>query len=266
MHHVNVLTHLRTLVVLFGAFTICCGLVTQMLARALGHAHQLGPAMLDLGSVRIYAPFSYLSWSFAWAPVAPSLLVLSIWLALVCALAAYALAIVVAKLEPIALADPSPWRDLAGWGDMRHCGLLRDEGLALGAVRRHGLARPQIIRSDAAMCVFVGDPRYSDDAVRAALTSWRGTLVLVDARGDLADRLGRADVLRFAPGRSDTLSFNPLLAIRGGAHAPPGCGPPLRRTSARRGRHRRLCAADARSASPRTRRRAYAGHAASPLD
>lgn len=43
--------------------------------------------------------------------------------------------------------------------------------------------------------------------------------MLVDARGHLSQRLGRGDVLRFAPGRSDGISINPLLAIRGGLHA-----------------------------------------------
>src|SRR5690606_16738158 len=109
----------------------CCGLVTQMLARALGYTAALGPPLLDLGSLRLYAPFSFLSWSVSWAPVAPSMLLLSIGLALVCALAAYALAIVFAKLEPIALTEPSPWRGLASWRELRHYGLLRDEGLAL---------------------------------------------------------------------------------------------------------------------------------------
>lgn len=212
--------HLRTIAVAVGAFTLCCGLVTQMLARALGYAPELGPALIDMGGVRLYTPFSFLGWTLAWAPIAPSLFVLALCLALVCALAAYAAAIVVARLEPIALADSSPWRDLAAWREIGHYGLLRDGGLALGAVRRHALAKHQIVRSDADTCVFLGKPEHTDDAFLAALASWRGTLVLVDARGRrLAERLGRDGVLRFAPGRNDTLCINPLLAIRGGLHA-----------------------------------------------
>ncbi|UPT63823.1 MAG: hypothetical protein M0D54_04550 [Hyphomonadaceae bacterium JAD_PAG50586_4] len=213
------LTHLRTIMIAASAFTFCCGLVTQMMARALGYDAALGPPLLDLGSLRFYAPFSFLKWSLAWASVAPSLLVLSLCLVLVCALAAYAVAIVFAKLEPIALAEPSPWRDLASWRELGHYGLLRDEGLALGAVRRHAWAKYRTVRSNARACAFVGQSQHTDDAVLAALRSWAGSLVLVDARGTLAERLGRKDVLRFAPGRCDAISINPLLALRTGLQA-----------------------------------------------
>lgn len=213
------LTHLRTIVIAFSAFTFCCGLVTQMLARALAFAPELGPPLLDLGGLGLYAPFSFLTWSFTWTTAAPSLLVLSLSLTLVCLLAAYAVAIVCATLQPIALAEPSPWRDLASWRELSHCGLLRDTGLALGAVRRHSLARPSIIRSNSKHVVFLGDPRCTDEAVLAALGSWPGHLLLVSATCSLTERLGRSDVLRFAPGLPDTLSINPLLMLRGGPHA-----------------------------------------------
>lgn len=213
------LTHLRTIAIASSAFTICCGLVTQMLACALGYAATLGPPLLDLGSLRLYAPFSFLSWSVAWTSVAPSLLFVSLGLALVCALAAYAVAIVFAKLEPIELAETLPWRDLASWRELGNYGLLRADGLALGAVRRHAWAKYRTLRSDAGACVFLGRSEHTDDAVLAALTSWPGTLMLVDARGYLSERLAREEVLHFAPGRSDGISINPLLAIRDEIHA-----------------------------------------------
>jgi len=212
-------THLRTIAVAACAFTLCCGLVTQILARALSYASELGPGLVDLGDFRLYGPFSFLGWTLIWAPIAPTLFVLALCVALVCALAAYAVAIVFAKLEPIALAEPPPWRDLASWREIGHYGLLRDEGLALGAVRHHPWANHRTVRCEASACALIGKPEHTDDAVLAALASWRGTLVLVDARGHLAEKLGREDVFRFAPGRSDALSINPLLAIRGGLHA-----------------------------------------------
>ena len=213
------LTHLRTMAITIGAFALCCGLVTQMLARALGYAPELGPALMDLGSLRLYAPFAFLGWTLAWAPAAPSLLVLALCMACVCALAAYAVAIVVARVEPIALSERSPWRDLATWRELGHRGLLRDVGLALGAVRRHPWSKHRIVRSDARALAFLGQSEHTDEAVLAALQSWPGTMVLVTARGSLAERLGREGVSRFAPGRGDALSVNPMLAIRGGPHA-----------------------------------------------
>ena len=202
-----------------GAFALCCGLVTQLMARALGYAPELGPALMDLGGLRLYAPFAFLGWTLAWAPAAPSLLVLALCMACVCALAAYAMAILGARLEPIVLSEPSPWRDLATWRELGHRGLLRDEGLALGAVRRHPWLKHKIVRSDARAIAVLGQSEHTDEAVLAALQSWPGTMVLVTSRGGLAERLGRVDVLRFAPGRGDAVSINPLLAIRGGPHA-----------------------------------------------
>lgn len=212
-------THLRTLAAALGAFVIFCALVTQLLARALGYAPELGEGLIEMGGAHLYAPFSFLAWSIAWARFAPSLLVLSILIALVCALAAYAVAVVLAKLEPLRLAPASPWRDLASWRELGHYGLLRDDGLALGAVRRHALAPYKFVRRASGGCAFVGEARHTDGAFLGALAAWPGALVLIAARSEIADRLGRADVLRFAPGRHDTLCFNPLLAIRGGAHA-----------------------------------------------
>jgi hypothetical protein len=213
------LTHLRTLAIGFCAFALFTWFVTQMLARAWGYAPELGGGLIVSGGGRLYAPWTYLQWTVVWARYAPSLLVLAICLTFVCALAAYAVAIVIAKLEPIRLTPPSPWRDLASWAELGDYGLLRAEGCALGAVRRHALAPHRVVRCAAGGCVFLGEPRHTDDALRAALASWHGPLVLIDARGEIADGIGRADVWRFAPGRSDTLGFNPLLAIRGGLDA-----------------------------------------------
>lgn len=215
----NFITHLRTSAATAGAFTLCCGLITQMLARALGYASELGPALVKLGDFRLYSPFSFLAWALAWAPAAPSLLVLALCLALVCAFAAYAVAIIVAKLQPIVLAPDSPWRDLASYRELGHCELLRDEGLALGAVRRHAWARHRIVRLAHGGCLFLGESSHTDDALRAALASWPGALVLIDGRGDIAERMGRKDVVRFTLGRSDTLCINPMLTLRTGLHA-----------------------------------------------
>lgn len=215
----NVLTHLRTIFVLFGAFAFFCALITQMLARALGYPDAIGENLFELGGAPIYMPFSFLSWTSEWASVAPSLQLLAILIACVCALAAYSCAILVAGLEPMTLPEPSPWRGLASWDELGHRGLLGDDGLALGAVRRHAWARHDIVRQNGKKTLFLGDPAHTNDAFLAALSNWRGVLILFDATGALTERLGRTNVLRVAPACCDSLSFNPLLAIRGGAYA-----------------------------------------------
>src|SRR5690606_28291162 len=42
--------------------------------------------------------------------------------------------------------------------------------------------------------IILGQSQHTDDAVLAARRSWAGSLVLVDARGTLAERLGRENV------------------------------------------------------------------------
>lgn len=215
----SAVAHLRTIAAGVSALTLCSGLVTQMIARTLGYAAALGPPLLDLRSLRLYPPFSFLSWTFAWAPIAPSLFVFALFVLCVCALAAYATAILVAGLQPISFPNRSPWRDLASWRDLSDWGLLRDKGLALGAARRHRLAAHQIVRHPGQHCLFLGATQNTDDALCAALAHWRGPLVVIDGRCAILERLNRSDVLRFAPGHPDTLGFNPLLAVRGDLHA-----------------------------------------------
>ncbi len=62
------------------------------------YAPELGDGLLEMSGARVYAPFSFLAWSLAWASIAPALLALSVCLALICALAAYAVAAIFAGL------------------------------------------------------------------------------------------------------------------------------------------------------------------------
>lgn len=104
------------------------------------------------------------------------------------------------------------------WDRMSQRGLLRGDGLALVGARRHLFARPEILRADTGHALLLGAAVHTDDALLAAAANWHGALVFIEAR-DLASRLPRQDVLRFAPGRSDAIAINPLLGVRGGAHA-----------------------------------------------
>lgn len=133
-------------------------------------------------------------------------------------LAAFALAGLVSAVEPTSLVIRPPRGHFERWAKLSQCGLLRAEGLALGAVRRLGLGRDHFVRSAHGHVLMLGDPVHTDDALIAAVSSWPGALVIVEAR-DITCRLGRADVIRFAPGRADTIAINPLLGVRGGVHA-----------------------------------------------
>jgi hypothetical protein len=215
-------THLRTLLVVIAALALFGGAVTQMIGHLLRYDPRLGAGLFEFAGVRVYAPWAALSWAAKWALHAPWFALLTSILVVSCMLAAYAVAIVFAELEPIAPFAPSPQsvsgRNLASWRELGDCGLLEDEGLPLGAVRHHGFAKHDFLRFPRGHYLILGDPKVTDAALIAALSGWNGALVMIDARG-LSDRLRRQNVLRVAPGRADSAAINPLFAIRGGGHA-----------------------------------------------
>lgn len=201
-----------------GAVTVMFALATQIVAAALCYHTGLGDPIASLFGVKLYAPWQVLLWTVDWLlrdlGVALNLIML-VGLAL---FAAFGAAALLAAIEPTSLVLRLPRGRFERWAKLGDYGLLRDDGLALGAVARHVLARPDFLRSSHGNVLMLGDPAHTDAALIAAVSCWRGALVVVEAR-DIASRLGRADVLRFAPGRADGVAINPLLGVRGGAHA-----------------------------------------------
>lgn len=200
------------------ALTLMLALATQIVAAAFGQHPALGDAVMTVGGVKLYAPWNVLIWTGQWAARDLAMAFVHTALIVGALLAAFAMAALVSAIEPASFVIHWRRSGLERWAKLRQCGLLRAEGLALGAVRRHALARHNIVRCREGHALVLGASAYTDDALLAALSDWRGALVLVEAR-DLSAHLGRANVLRFAPGRADSVTINPLLNVRGGAHA-----------------------------------------------
>lgn len=208
----------RTLLTTALAPLLMLAIATQLVAWVFDQHRALGEAVVVVDGVKLYAPWQVLIWAFQWSAHDAWMALLHVGLIGMALLAAFGLAGLLGAIEPTSFALRL-WRPgFERWDRLGQRGLLRGEGLALGAVRRHALARPQNLRVDAGHALLLGAPVHSDDALIAAIASWRGALVLIDAR-DLSSRLPRQDVLRFAPGRADAIAINPLLAVRGGAHA-----------------------------------------------
>jgi|CXWL01.1.fsa_nt_gi hypothetical protein len=200
------------------ALMLMLALATQIVAAAFGQHPALGDGIMVVGGVKLYAPWNVLIWTGQWAARDLAVALVHAALIVVALLAAFAIAALVSALEPVSFVIRWRRSGFERWAKLNQRGLLRAEGLALGAVRRHSLARDDIVRCREGHALVLGASAYTDDALLAALSGWRGALVLVEAR-DLAAHLGRADVMRFAPGRSDSVAINPLLNVRGGAHA-----------------------------------------------
>lgn len=200
------------------AVTLMLGLVTQIVAAAFGFHPGLGDPVATLFGAKLYAPWQVMIWIVDWTPRDLSVALILAALVIIALLAGFALAALLGAIEPSSIVIRLPRASFERWAKLSHCGLLRAEGLALGAVRRHSLARHDIIRCRDGHVLMLGNPDHTDEALIAAVSAWRGALVVVQAR-DVASRMGRANVLRFAPGRADAIAINPLLNVRGGAHA-----------------------------------------------
>lgn len=208
----------RSVLAMAAALTLMLWVATQFVAWAFGQYEALGEPIAVVGGVKLYAPWSLLVWTAQWILNDAWMALLHVALISVSLLAAFGLAVLIAAIEPMSFTLRFRRLGFERWGRLSQCGLLRGDGLALSAVRRNVLAREQILRAPRGHALLLGAPAHTDDALIAAIASWPGALVLIEAR-DLASRLPRRDVLRFAPGRVDSIAINPLLALRGGAHA-----------------------------------------------
>lgn len=208
----------RSVLAMAGAVVLMLVTATQFVAWAFGQHETLGEPVVMLGGVKLYAPWAVLIWTTRWILHDAWMALLHVALVVMTALAAFGLAALIAAIEPPTFALRLWRHGFERWGRLRHCGLLRGDGLALGDIRRHALARTEILRAPRGHALLLGAPVHTDDALISAIASWRGALVLIEAR-DLSSRLPRRDVLRFAPGRADSIAINPLLALRGGVHA-----------------------------------------------
>lgn len=200
------------------AVTLMLALATQIVAAAFGQHPALGEAIVVVGGFKLYAPWNVLTWTVQWAARDVAMAFVHAALIVVALLAAFAIAALVSAIEPASFVIRWRRTGFERWAKLGQCGLLGADGLALGAARRHGLARYEVLRAPRGHALLLGAPVHTDDALLAAFAGWRGALVFIEAR-DLSSRLPLRDAMRFAPGRADAIAINPLFGIRGGVHA-----------------------------------------------
>lgn len=208
----------RNALIAWAALTLFAGVATQLLAAIFGYAAHFGEHAPPWFGFPLYEPWRFLEWGLGLAPVRPWIAFLCIVLALTFVLAAFAVLVLAGLVAPDDLPQFKSRRGFASWDILGQFGLLGASGLALGAVRRHWWTKQDIVSAPSGNVLIVGEPKYTDAALIAAASTWRGPLLFIDARG-LASKLPRKNVIRFAPGQKGSVSYNPMLAIRGGVHA-----------------------------------------------
>ncbi len=209
------------LILLAGAST-----ATAYLANGFDHHGALGARFALSESITLYPPWSALSWSNRFAeqfprPFAISNLIL---------IATFLIALIPMRFAIKNRAFHKPF-GLAAWGkfeDAEEAGLFGQQGTVLGKLDGEILCYEGLEHQ-----LLIGASRSGKGRghVVPTLLAWPASALVLDVKGELADGDGRhgfpgtagyretmGPVLRFAPTKTDSCAFNPLMEVRIGDH------------------------------------------------
>lgn len=199
-------------------------LATTFIADVFSHQRALGAPLFTLGDETIYAPWAILAWTSAHAEAFPkpfSVARLIVFCAFVVALLPLAFA-ARGKLG----VKPFGAKAWGGADDAKAGGLFAETGAVLGK-----LGRDMLCFDGPEHQLLIGASRSGKGRgqVVPTLLAWPHSALVLDVKGELADgdarhrfpgtagfREGLGPVLRLAPTRLDSASFNPLFEVRKG--------------------------------------------------
>lgn len=207
----------------FATFVGTCWVATALIAEVFNGQAALGQPLIIFYGLRVYAPWDIFVWTVRFGSMYPVPFVVAQGLVVFGFILSGMAGLMAAGGVISVHASPHAWGNLA---DARRAGLLAANGAVLGRLRGellcYGGALPQIV---------IGPPGSGKGRghVTPTLLVWSGSAVVLDVKGDQFDgnpglgfpgtagfrtRLG--PVLRFAPTRTDSAGFNPLLEVRRG--------------------------------------------------
>jgi type IV secretion system protein VirD4 len=199
-------------------------LATAFVADVFSHQRALGAPLLTFGDESIYAPWAILAWTSAHAEAFPrpfAVARLIVFGALVLAL----IPIVVAARGKVAV-KPFGAKAWGGADDAKAAGLFAETGAVLGKFGRDILC---FDGPEHQLLIGASRSGKGRGQVVPTLLAWPHSALVLDVKGELADgdtrhsfpgtagfREGLGPVLRLAPTRLDSISFNPLFEVRKG--------------------------------------------------
>lgn len=211
-----------------GCLIVACGCAgaTVFIANAFGYQPALGAPLAHVGDTAFYAPWSIFAWTRTWGGVYPRAFAVAGLIQAAGALAGILAGVIVGRgrtgIKPFAA---GAW---AAFVDANGAGLFAATGTVLG--RFDG----QVLCFDGPEHqILIGASRSGKGRghVVPTLLAWPSSALVLDVKGELADGDARVGfpgtagfrekigpVLRFAPTRLDSASFNPLLEVRRGAN------------------------------------------------
>lgn len=193
---------------------------TQWTAAALAHQTELGPPWLLLGPFRIYQPWRFFWWWFAFDAYAPRIFETGALIAVSGSFAAIIVAIAMSvwRAREIRQAETYGSARWATQAEIRSSGLLGGDGVVLG--RHEG----QYLRHGGPEHVLCFAPTRSGKGVGLvvpSLLTWPGSAIVHDIKGEnwaltagFRGKHGRS--LLFDPTNLASAAYNPLLEIRKG--------------------------------------------------
>ena len=195
---------------------------TQWAASMLGHQPALGPSLVDLGVLKLYAPWQLFTWWLAFDTQAPHVFAPAGAVAALGGVLSGAFAIGGTARRARHGSRPTTYGS-ARWADfcdVNKAGLLRDRGVVLG------LYRDRYLRHDGPEHVLAVAPTRSGKGVGLVLPTlltWPGSAVIHDIKGENWEltagwRTRFSHCLLFDPTNPASARFNPLLEVRKGPH------------------------------------------------
>jgi type IV secretion system protein VirD4 len=199
-------------------------LATAFIVDVFSHQRALGAPLLTLGDEPIYAPWAILAWTSAHAEAFPR----PFAVARLIVFGAFVLALIPIVVAARGKLGVKPFGAKA-WGeadDAKAAGLLADTGAVLGKIGRDILC---FDGPEHQLLIGASRSGKGRGQVVPTLLAWPHSALVLDVKGELADgdarhrfpgtagfRESLGPVLRLAPTRLDSASFNPLHEVRKG--------------------------------------------------
>jgi type IV secretion system protein VirD4 len=195
---------------------------TQWAAAMLGNQPALGPPLVDLAVVKLYAPWQLFTWWLAFDTQAPDVFAPAGAVAALGGVLSGAFAIGGTARRARRRSRPTTYGS-ARWADfcdVGKAGLLRDRGVVLG------IYGDRYLRHDGPEHVLAVAPTRSGKGVGLVLPTlltWPGSAVVHDIKGENWEltagwRARFSHCLLFDPTNPASARFNPLLEVRKGPH------------------------------------------------
>lgn len=199
---------------------------SSFIADVFDHQPALGDPMFVVGDVRFYAPWQALLWQARWSEAYPRPFAIAQLIMLAgFIIACVAMALIMRRGHEMKPFAQGAW---GGFDDATACGLFASSGAVLGKLDGEILCFDGPEHQ-----LLIGASRLGKGRghVVPTLLAWPQSALVLDIEGELADgderhgfpgtagfRETLGSVLRFAPTRSDSHCFNPLLEVRRGAN------------------------------------------------